>query len=92
MLIISDEQVKALRERLGNSLELESYKTEVQKMLEIKSTLLWRADVGSGCVGSSISRHLEGEVKLLENTLSALEEGDVAEGISSLIEYEKLIH
>jgi len=47
VLIISKEQVKALSDRLRDSNEIDSCIEEVKRMLDIKSTLLWRADAGS---------------------------------------------
>ena len=47
ILIISKEQVNRLVEKLGDPSSLESGISEVRRMLDIKSTLAWRADAGS---------------------------------------------
>lgn len=91
MLIISKDQVRALIEKLNDSSRIDSGIEEVKRMLEIKSALLWRADAGSCCVGRDLPVRLDGEVRMLENTLHALEEGNVVEGISLLADYEKVI-
>jgi len=91
LIIINKEQVKALIDRLGDSSRIAPCIEEVKRMLEIKSTLLWRADAGSCCVGRELPLCLDGEVRMLENILHALEEDNVVEGISLLADYEKVI-
>ncbi|MFA4837711.1 MAG: hypothetical protein WC749_16800 [Dehalococcoidia bacterium] len=91
MLVISKEQVESLRDRLKNSGELGSCIEEVKRMLEIKSTLLWRADAACGCVGNGPANSLYVEVQLIENTLVALEQGDIIKGASLLDEYVRIV-
>ena len=47
MLLISEEQVKSLIDRLKSSSNLDECMGEVRKMLEIKDALLWRADAAA---------------------------------------------
>jgi hypothetical protein len=58
-------------------------------MLEIKEALLWRSEGMAPCCGSlsNISAHLTREVSILENTLSALKNGDKAQAADLLQEY-----
>ena len=46
-LIINRDQVNALIGRLADPANLESCIDEVQRMVNIKKTLSWRADLGS---------------------------------------------
>ena len=56
-------------------------------MVEIKSTLLWRADAACSCVGNGPASTLFMELNLLENALDLLEQGDVAAGTLLLEEF-----
>jgi len=47
VLIISKDQVKTLIGWLADSAKLKSCVEEVRRMIDIKSTLAWRADMGS---------------------------------------------
>ena len=51
MLLINDEQLKALRDRLANPEQRQQCLEEIQRMVEIKQTLLWRADAAQACCG-----------------------------------------
>jgi hypothetical protein len=61
-------------------------------MLDIKQTLLWRADAGT-CCGSlcNIAASLSHEINLLENALSALDRGETSKAIQLLEKYELLL-
>jgi hypothetical protein len=87
MLIITRELVESLRRRLLNPGEAGRLREELSKMLEIKETLFWRADVGPCCVGRAMSAGLFGEVQLLETTLEAFDTGDYRKAASSLDEF-----
>ena len=47
ILIIGKEQVQSLIDRLSDPGQFDSCTEEINRMLKIKSTLAWRADVGS---------------------------------------------
>ena len=47
ILIISKEQVESLIGKLADALRRDACIAEVRRMLDIKSTLAWRADAGS---------------------------------------------
>jgi len=87
MLIITKEGVEALKARLKKPSENSLCREELKKMLEIKETLLWRADAGLCCVGWSLPAHLSWEVQLLEETLQALEGGNGNKAASLLEEF-----
>ncbi|MDY6912306.1 MAG: hypothetical protein SVM79_08130 [Chloroflexota bacterium] len=91
MLIISKTQVEVLRNRLADPGGLESGLREVRRMIEIKSTLLWRADLASCCVGPQWAARLDAEVQILENTINELETGNIDTAISLLGEYQQII-
>jgi len=76
MFVITREKIEALKERLSDSGEASQCLEDVKKILEIKETLLWRAEVGTCCAGPYLPVRLFGEVQLLESTLQALEAGD----------------
>ena len=76
MFVINREKIETLKGRLGRSDEASQCLWDMKKILEIKETLLWRAEVGPCCAGSSLAPRLFEEVRLLEKTLQALEKGD----------------
>lgn len=87
MFLVNNEQVKALSDRIRAADNLAACKTEVEKMLEIKSTLLWRAEAACGCVGSGLANSLYTEVQMLEDVLDAVVGGETDRGSSVLDEY-----
>ena len=91
MLIISEEQVENLIAKLNDPAKLDESRREVEKMLEIKSTLLWRADGPRSCCGSlgGIKVCLDAEVRILEEVLDALDKHDVPRASSLLEEYTR---
>lgn len=84
--IVNRDSVLATRKKLEEPDKLDEVIRDVNKMLEIKSTLLWRTEM-SPCCGSltSLSSCLSCEVDLLARTLTALENGD-KEGAARLLE------
>ncbi len=68
--IINAERVKAIRKKLTDAAGAEEARADIKKMLEIKQTLLWRADAGT-CCGSlcNIATYLAHEITILENIL-----------------------
>jgi hypothetical protein len=87
--IITKKQVRNLKKKLENSTRLDEAKEDLEKMLEIKKTLLWRSDVGGCCSVQAVSAQLSWEVQTIENALNALKEKDISKVASLLEEYEK---
>ena len=89
MLIVNKDSVNVTRQKLEDPRKLLEVINEVKKMLEIKEALLWRAEGMSSCCGSlaNISACLTREVNILQNTLSALENGNTAQATDLLQEY-----
>ena len=93
MFVITREKIKTLKERLSDPDEAEQCLEDVKKVLEIKETLLWRAEVGSCCAGPGLAPRLFEEVRLLEATANALKEGNITkasllfEDFASRVEY-----
>jgi len=93
MMIIDKDTVTATRQKASDPKKLNQAIKDVKKMLEIKEALLWRSEGMSSCCGSlhNISARLTHEVSLLENTLSALENGNTTQAASLLQEYVNLL-
>ena len=91
MLIISKRQVENLIHKLDDPTKLKHCRGEVEKMLEIKSALLWRAEGPQPCCGScgQIKTCLTSEVQILEEVLNALDEGNISQASSLLRDYTK---
>jgi len=77
MLLINKETVDAIRQKLSAPGKKQEVVDDVERMLDIKQTLFWRADAGS-CCGSlcNLASQLDREVYLLEDILTALENND----------------
>lgn len=92
MIIINVDSVKAVRQKLDDPAKKQEVTADVIKMLEIKRALQWRADAGT-CCGSlcSIASSLTREIGILEETLAALEQGDISRATSRLREYEHIL-
>ena len=93
MMIIDKETVSATRRKIADPKKLNEAVQDVKKMLEIKNALLWRSEGMAPCCGSlsNVSAYLTREVGILENTLSALENGDKARASDLLQEYIGLL-
>jgi hypothetical protein len=89
VLVISEEQVENLINRLNDPAKLDECRDEVKKMIEIKSALLWRAEGPRSCCGSleGIKVCLDSEVEILEEVLNALDKRDVPQASSLLRDY-----
>jgi hypothetical protein len=89
VLIISKNQVEELIKKLADPARLDECRDEVKRMLEIKSTLLWRAEGSQPCCGSfeGIKTCLTSETEILQDALDALDKGDMARASSLLKEY-----
>jgi hypothetical protein len=95
LLIISKEQVEGLIGKLAAPARFDESKAELEKMLEIKSKLLWRAADGmQPCCGGTfgeISTCLESEVQIIQEALAALDKQDTAKAASLLRDYIKYL-
>ena len=91
MLTINRDQTLSLKDRLSRGAELEACAEEVRKMLEIKNTLLWRADNACGCVGNGPANAIYAEVQTLEHVLVAIEQGDAPKAAAILDDYLEIM-
>jgi hypothetical protein len=87
MLLISDEQIKALRSKLADPEQRQQCLEEIQRMVEIKQTLLWRADNAVACCGWPTVMRFTNEVQLLEAVLEAFKEQQIEKASTILEEY-----
>jgi hypothetical protein len=89
MLIINRETVEELQERLKEPTERKFCLERLQKMLEIKRVLLWRAEAAeSSCsLTRGLSTQFDWEVSLLEKVMQAVEEGESQKASQFLSEY-----
>jgi hypothetical protein len=92
MLVVNAGAVKTTREKLDKPDKIDEAIDDVKRMVEIKKTLLWRADAGT-CCGSlcNIASSLASEISLLENALSGLEKGNRESARQILEEYEQIL-
>jgi hypothetical protein len=94
VLIISRQQVEELIEKLADPARFGESKTELEKMLEIKSALLSRAADGiQPCCGTfcEIKTCLDSEVHVLQEALDALNQKDIDKAMSLLRDYIKYL-
>lgn len=87
MLVITKEGVSDLQKRIVNSGGTDECQAELRRMLEIKETLLWRAEKACACVGQTFGCHLACEVETLQRALDALTRGNNTEATALLGEY-----
>ena len=89
MLIIDKDSVSATKQKVADPKKIRQAIKDVKKMLEIKEALLWRSEAMAPCCGSlcNVSAQLTREVNILENTLSALQNGNTAQAADLLQEY-----
>ena len=89
MLMISREVIEsviATKEKLANPEKKAECIADIENMIEMKQSHLWRADWGSCCGGiGSLVPQLETEIGILQETLDALKQDDSSKA-SSLIE------
>ena len=92
MLMINKEAVRenivAIKEKLADSGSKDESITEVKKLIEMKQSHLWRADVGS-CCGSicNLSSQIEIEIGILQQVIEAIERKDNNKAVSLLENY-----
>jgi hypothetical protein len=89
VLVISKEQVENLINKLSDPAKFDECRDELEKMLEIKSVLLWRAGGPRSCCGSleEIKVCLDSEVQILEEVLDALDKDNIPRASSLLRDY-----
>ena len=90
MLEISKEQVNNLIGRLNDPTRLSQCQKEVEKMLEIKSALLWWADSGK-CCSQQVRDSLISEVQILEGAMNSLKGNDISHTSYLLTDYMNLV-
>ena len=87
MYVITIEGVQALIRRLQDPVEAGHCRGELEKMLEIKEVLSWRADAGPCCAARVMSPGLFGEAQLLQAALDAFDKGSYEEAASLVGEF-----
>lgn len=90
MLLITEEGLSSLETRLLDPQQVSQCRVEIQRMLEIKEALFWRADMGACCVGNAMSARFFSEMKVLEAALQALDDGDPGQAASLMREFSLL--
>jgi hypothetical protein len=90
VMIVDSDRINATIVKIKDIDKLSEAISDIEKILEIKKTLLWRADAGT-CCGSlgNIATSLAREISLMEKALKALEKNNTSEAILILEEYKK---
>ena len=81
MYIITKEGVQSLEERIRERHDLKGCQDELKKIIEIKEALSWRSQFAQCCcggcgIGWDLAAHLDWEIQVLNDALTALERGD----------------
>jgi len=90
VLIISEQQVENLIDKLADPARFDESRDELERMLEIKSALLSRAADGiQPCCGTfcEIRTCLDSEVQVLQEALDALDKHEIPKTSSLLRDY-----
>ncbi|MDM7998764.1 MAG: hypothetical protein QUS33_01870 [Dehalococcoidia bacterium] len=87
MFVITREGVDSLIKRLLNPAEVSGCRGELEKMLEIKDVLAWRADAGPCTAARCLSPGLFGEAQLLRGALDAFDRGDYQQAAALVREF-----
>jgi hypothetical protein len=91
-IIVDAELINNTILKLKDPLRATEAVADIKKIVDIKQTLLWRADAGTCCGSlSNISASLTCDIALMEKALKALEKNDTAEAILVLEEYKNLL-
>jgi hypothetical protein len=90
VMIVDSDRINSTIVKIKEPVKLSEAISDIKKILEIKQTLLWRADAGT-CCGSlgNIATSLAREISLIEKALKALEKNNTSEAILILEEYKK---
>lgn len=91
MLLIDDGQVRALKDKLFKPEQQQQCLEEIKRMIEIKQTLLWRADAAVACCGWPTIMRFTNEVQLLEGVLEAFQEQNIEKAAALLEDYRVYI-
>jgi len=87
MYVITKEGVESLVRRLLDPVEADRCRSELEKMLEIKEVLSWRADAGPCCAARVMSPGLFSEAQILQAALDAFDKGNFGEAASLVSEF-----
>ncbi len=87
MYVITKEGVESLVKRLADPREAGSCRPELEKILEIKEALSWRAEAGPCTAARCMGPSLFGEAQLIEAALDALDRGSHQEAAALLSEF-----
>jgi hypothetical protein len=87
---VDADTINKIINKLNHPLSVGDAILDIEKIINIKQTLLWRAEAGT-CCGSlgNIASSLSNEIILLEKSLTALQKGDKLETIRTLQEYNQ---
>jgi len=96
MFMLSKETMNAvtsLREKMVDPRNRTESIAEVENMIKMKEAHLARADWGA-CCGNirNLSPQIESELRMLQNTLEVLKEGDSTTAVSLLDDYIASLH
>lgn len=89
MYVITREGVQALISRLRDPVEAKHCRAELEKLLEIKEVLSWRAEVALCSAAQVMSPGLYGEAQTLRAALDAFDKGSYEEAASLLSEFSQ---
>ena len=89
MYVITKEGVESLVRKLLDPAEVGGCRSELEKMLEIKETLSWRADAGPCCAARIMSPGLFGEAQLLQAALDAYDNGSYQEAAALVSDFSQ---
>ena len=91
MFMISKETMNSaisLRDNVADPKNTAECIAEVENMIRMKESHLARADWGACCGNiGNLTPQLESELRMLQNTLEALKQGDNARAVSLLEDY-----
>jgi hypothetical protein len=79
--------VESLARRLLDPVEAGGCRSELEKMLEIKEVLSWRADAGPCCAARVMWPGLYEEAQLLQAALDAFDRGGYQEAAALVSEF-----
>lgn len=87
-----ERAITATKERLVGPEAREQCVSDIQKLIDIKQSHMWRAEYGS-CVGNlcNISSLVEMEIGILQNVIDAIKAGDGGKAAALLDEYVAFI-
>ncbi len=87
MYVITKERVESLVKRLSDPGQAGSCRSELEKMLEIKEALSWRAEAGPCTAARCLGPGLFGEAQLIEAALAAFDSGRFQEAAALMAEF-----